>query len=47
MESGRRAFGEEKRACVKVWERGTRRNVGILVWLEFRCYFGKVALEEG
>lgn len=47
VKSERRAFRRWKRACVKVWEHGTGRNMGILMWLEARCCFGKVALERG
>jgi len=47
VKSERRAFRRRKRACVNVWEHGTGRNMGILMWLEVRCCFGKVALEGG
>lgn len=47
VKSERRAFRRWRTACVKVWEHGTGRNIDILMWLEARCCFGKVALERG
>lgn len=37
----------EKRAYAKVWKQGGGGKIGIVVCLEFRCCFGKLALEEG
>lgn len=47
VKSEKRAFRRQKRACVNVREHGTGRNMGILMWLEVRCCFVKVALEGG
>ena len=47
VKSERRAFRRQKRACVNVREHGTGKNMGILMWLEVRCCFVKVALEGG
>lgn len=43
----REELSEDGKELVKVWEHGTGRNMGILMWLEARCCFGKVALERG
>lgn len=39
-----KGFHRRKKSCA-MWECGAERKTGILVWLEFRCHFGKVVLE--